>query len=81
MTTHVTPPLCTHCGQPMQFLGAGVSFGLEARDGTWDESWRCPEGRWSFRRTIPAPPGYSPVTLRAPARRRRGRTKAARRKR
>jgi len=77
----ITPPLCTHCGQPMQFVGASLSFGLEAPKGTWDESWRCPEGRWSFRRTVPAPPAYTPAPPRAPAARRRRRTKAVRRKR
>jgi hypothetical protein len=37
----------------MQFVAASVS--LKASNGAFDETWRCPEGRWWFDRTIPAP--------------------------
>lgn len=66
MTTDVTPPLCCHCGQPMHFVAVHRSLHTLDVDG-WDESWRCPEGRWSLLRTVPAPFGYQ----RAPARRAR----------
>jgi hypothetical protein len=55
MTARVTPPICSHCGQLMQFVAANVNF---QTPGAWDESWRCPDGAWSLRRTIPAPPRY-----------------------
>jgi hypothetical protein len=56
-----TPPVCCHCGHLMQFLAVMPS--LQTHN-AWDESWRCPEGRWSFLRTVPAPPGYRTATAR-----------------
>jgi hypothetical protein len=63
----ITPPVCCHCGQLMQFIAVTRSIQTDA----WDETWWCPEGRWSFRRTVPAPPDYQAAT----ALRRAGRKK------
>ena len=68
----ITPPVCCHCGKLMQFVGAYRSVLPEERE-KWEETWRCPEGAWSFRRTVPAPPRYRlkdvpPVRRRRPAR-------------
>src|SRR5262249_56792761 len=51
----VTPPVCCHCGRLMAFVGAWPAVQDPV---AWEEHWRCPEGRWVFHRSVPAPPGY-----------------------
>jgi hypothetical protein len=78
MNENVTPPVCCHCGRLMLFVAANPAL-LNGK-GQWDESWRCPEGQWSLRRTVPPPPGYerSPEPAPPPERRRRPRTRRRR---
>jgi len=52
-----TPAICPHCGRLMTITTISVQ-----PSGMWDETWRCPDGRWMHTRTVPPPPGYERPT-------------------
>jgi len=75
MSAGPTPPICCHCGKLMQFVAMNLSM---RTPGACDESWRCPDGQWCLRRTVPSPPSYTVPPDPVPKPRRRKGTRRTR---